>query len=99
MQPILKIDLSTGNIDQIEINSTQIENYLGGASLAARLLYDDLDIGVLLGQHAVNAPSNGPGPVLAETDDRNQRTGAIELNFCGCIHGTSPYSRCFVDSG
>jgi aldehyde:ferredoxin oxidoreductase len=42
MQPILRINLTTGSIDQISIPREWEESYLGGASLAARMLYDDL---------------------------------------------------------
>lgn len=42
MQPILKVNLSTNEISSIEIPPDWEEQYLGGASLAARLLYDDL---------------------------------------------------------
>ena len=39
MQPILKIDLSTGNTEIYKIPIIWEEAFLGGASLAARLLY------------------------------------------------------------
>ncbi len=42
MQPILRVNLSTGSVDTFEIPSEYQEMYLGGASLAARLLYDTL---------------------------------------------------------
>ena len=42
MQPILKINLTTRKIETIEISSEWENQYLGGASLAARLLYDRL---------------------------------------------------------
>jgi len=42
MQPILKIDLSTGNTEEYQIPKDWEKNFLGGASLAARLLYDSL---------------------------------------------------------
>ncbi len=42
MQPILKINLTTGEISQIAIPIEWQEQYLGGASLAARLLYNSL---------------------------------------------------------
>jgi aldehyde:ferredoxin oxidoreductase len=40
MQPILKIDLSSGQFDRITIPEEWIQKYIGGASLAARILYD-----------------------------------------------------------
>ncbi len=42
MQPILKIDLSTGNTEEYKIPKDWEEAFLGGASLAARLLYPHL---------------------------------------------------------
>lgn len=42
MQPILKLDLSTGAHELIDIPKKWGEEYLGGASLASRLLYDYL---------------------------------------------------------
>ena len=42
MQPILKIDLSTGNTEKYVIPEKWEREFLGGASLAARILYDYL---------------------------------------------------------
>jgi aldehyde:ferredoxin oxidoreductase len=42
MQPILKIDLSSGEIAPFTIPVEFEQDYLGGASLGARLLYDSL---------------------------------------------------------
>ncbi|HLE15333.1 MAG TPA: aldehyde ferredoxin oxidoreductase family protein, partial [Anaerolineales bacterium] len=42
MQPILTVDLSSGATNQFEIPQVWAEDYLGGASLAARILYDRL---------------------------------------------------------
>jgi aldehyde:ferredoxin oxidoreductase len=42
MQPILKIDLTTGKTEEFRIPEIWERDYLGGASLAARLLYDSL---------------------------------------------------------
>ncbi len=42
MQPILKIDLSTHTIETYTIPAEYERDFLGGASLAARLLYDSL---------------------------------------------------------
>jgi len=39
MQPILKIDLSTGNTEEYKIPEEWERGFLGGSSLAARLLY------------------------------------------------------------
>jgi aldehyde:ferredoxin oxidoreductase len=42
MQPILKLNLSTGEISEYSIPVEWERDYLGGASLAARVLYSDL---------------------------------------------------------
>jgi aldehyde:ferredoxin oxidoreductase len=42
MQPILKIDLTTGNTEEYRIPGTWERDFLGGASLAARILYSSL---------------------------------------------------------
>lgn len=42
MQPILKIDLTTGKTEEYKIPEQWEKDYLGGASLAARILYDSL---------------------------------------------------------
>ncbi|MCX7754784.1 MAG: aldehyde ferredoxin oxidoreductase family protein [Anaerolineales bacterium] len=42
MQPILKINLSTGQIQSFSIPAAWERDFAGGASLAARLLYDSL---------------------------------------------------------
>jgi aldehyde:ferredoxin oxidoreductase len=42
MQPVLKIDLTTGETEEYRIPAAWETDFLGGASLAARLLYDSL---------------------------------------------------------
>ncbi len=42
MQPIIKINLTTGDFQELTFPSEWERQYLGGASLAARLLYDSL---------------------------------------------------------
>lgn len=42
MQPILTVDLRTGVFDQITVPTAWRDDYLGGASLAARLLYKQI---------------------------------------------------------
>lgn len=44
MQPILRIDLSNNLIDSFAVPSSWEFDYIGGASLAARILYDSLTI-------------------------------------------------------
>jgi aldehyde:ferredoxin oxidoreductase len=42
MQPILKIDLTSGKTEEFSIPKEWEQDFLGGASLAARILYDSL---------------------------------------------------------
>jgi aldehyde:ferredoxin oxidoreductase len=42
MQPILKINLTSGEIGILDYPDSWQHSFLGGASLAARLLYDQL---------------------------------------------------------
>jgi aldehyde:ferredoxin oxidoreductase len=42
LQPILKVNLNTGTIEEISVPPQWEYEYIGGASLAARLLYDKL---------------------------------------------------------
>ena len=42
MQPILKFDLSTGSVEEYSIPAEWVKDLLGGASLAARILYQYL---------------------------------------------------------
>ena len=42
MQPILKVNLTTGAVEEYRIPEAWEVDFLGGASLAARLLYDSL---------------------------------------------------------
>lgn len=42
MQPILSVDLTTGDIRTIPIPEQWVHDYLGGSSLAARLLFEEM---------------------------------------------------------
>ena len=42
MQPIVRVDLTTQSIDTFEIPPGWSQDFLGGSSLAARILFDDL---------------------------------------------------------
>jgi aldehyde:ferredoxin oxidoreductase len=46
MQPILTVDLSTGSTGRLDLPGDWERDYLGGASLAARILYDQLDLAI-----------------------------------------------------
>ena len=64
MQPILKIDLATGSAEKFHIPEKWEKEFLGGASLGARLLYDSLtpDLDALSPQAPllfINGPLSG----------------------------------------
>ena len=44
MQPILKINITNGKAENYQIPTDWVRDYLGGASLASRILYDSLSI-------------------------------------------------------
>ncbi len=95
MQPILKVDLSSGKNEIIPINRKDEELFLGGASLAARLLYDDLTNGV--DPFSTEAPLlflNGPlsgtaGPAVGRfvVCGRSPATGLWAESNCGGFWG------------
>jgi len=95
MQPILRVDLSSGRISQFEVTRAWEEDYLGGASLAARLLYDDLTSG--LDPLAPQAPLlflNGPltgsaGPAVGRfvIAGKSPATGLWGESNCGGFWG------------
>ena len=62
MQPILKIDLSTGEHEDFHIPEEWQRDYLGAASLAARILYADLTPEL--------DPLSADAPLLILTGDR-----------------------------
>ncbi len=70
MQPILKVDLSTRKVERFVIPPVWEQAFLGGASLAARLLYADLaaDVDALAPQAPLlflNGPLSGTsGPTV-----------------------------------
>lgn len=95
MQPILTVNLSTGEIDRCQVPTEWKRDYLGGASLAARLLYETLtpDLDPL----SPNAPLlflNGPltgtsGPAVGRfvVCGRSPATGLWAESNCGGFWG------------
>lgn len=73
MQPILCIDLSTRKIDEFQVPRKWEEEYLGGASLGARILYEELVPSLVpLSPEAsllfINGPLSGTsGPAVGRT--------------------------------
>jgi aldehyde:ferredoxin oxidoreductase len=88
MQPILKVNLSSREISQISVPPDWERDYLGGASLAARLLYDrltpDLD------------PLSPPAPLLFMTGPLTGTAGPAVGRFVIC--GRSPATGLWGES-
>ncbi len=95
MQPILSIDLSTGKTGEIEIPQEWERDYIGGASLAARLLYDHLtpDLDPLSARAPLlflNGPLSGTaGPAVGRfvISARSPATGLWGESNCGGFWG------------
>lgn len=88
MQPILKVDLSNHTIQPIEIPSAWQIQYLGGASLAARLLYDRLTPGL--------DPLEPQAPLLFLNGPLSGTSGPAVGRFVIC--GLSPATRLWGES-
>lgn len=88
MQPILKIDLTNGQLSSFEVSKQMQEEYLGGASLAARLLYDvltpELD------------PLSPEAPLLFLNGPLSGTSGPAVGRFVIC--GKSPYTGIWGES-
>lgn len=95
MQPVLKVDLTEGKISQFAVPNEWQQQYLGGASLAARLLYDALT--AALDPLAPEAPLlflNGPlsgtsGPAVGRfvVCGKSPATGMWGESNCGGFWG------------
>ena len=88
MQPILKVDLTTGSTEIYSIPKQWERDFLGGASLAARILYDsltpDLD------------PLSPTAPLLFLTGPLTGTTGPAVGRFVVC--GKSPATGIWAES-
>lgn len=88
MQPILKINLSVGSIEVLDIPRQWEIDFLGGASLGARLLYKkltpDLD------------PFSGDAPLLFLNGPLSGTAGPAVGRFVIC--GLSPATRLWAES-
>ena len=95
MQPILKVDLSNGAISHIEIPPDWERDFLGGASLAARMLYESLTLALgPFDEHApllfLNGPLSGTsGPAVGRfvVCGRSPATGLWGESNCGGFWG------------
>jgi aldehyde:ferredoxin oxidoreductase len=88
MLPILSVDLTTGNINDIAIPNRWVEEYLGGASLAARFLYDYLNPGL--------DPFTPEAPLLFLNGPLSGTAGPAVGRFVVC--GKSPATRLWGES-
>jgi aldehyde:ferredoxin oxidoreductase len=88
MQPILKINLTTGKTETYKIPEAWERQFVGGASLAARLLYDsltpDLD------------PFSAEAPLLFITGPLTGTSGPTTGRFAIC--GLSPATGLWAES-
>ena len=88
MQPILKIDLTTGRTESYRILEKWEKDFLGGASLAARLLYDSLTPNL--------DPLSTEAPLLFLTGPLTGTTGPAVGRFVVC--GKGPATRLWAES-
>lgn len=88
MQPVLTIDLTTGKFGEYQIPEEWEREYLGGASLAARMLYDrlvpDLD------------PTSPEAPLLFLNGPLTGSAGPAVGRFVVC--GKSPATQLWAES-
>lgn len=91
MQPILTVNLTAGEFDTLDIPKEWVEGFLGGSSLAARILYDHLHSGLnALSPEArllfMNGPLSGTGgPAVGRfvVCGRSPATGLWGESNCG----------------
>lgn len=88
MQPILKVDLGSGEISQFSVPVEWEHEYLGGASLAARLLYDHL--------RPELEPLDPQSPLLFLNGPLSGTSGPAVGRFVIC--GRSPITRLWGES-
>jgi aldehyde:ferredoxin oxidoreductase len=88
MQPILTVDLSKGEIDELLISDELVSKYLGGATLAARILYDHLTPGL--------EPLCPEAPLLFMNGPLSGTAGPAVGRFVVC--GKSPATRLWAES-
>ncbi|GAB4501763.1 MAG: aldehyde ferredoxin oxidoreductase family protein [Anaerolineales bacterium] len=88
MQPILKINLSTREIESFSIPAEFERDYLGGASLAARLLWDSL--------RRELEPLSAESPLLILNGPLSGTAGPTVGRFVVC--GKSPLTRLWAES-
>ncbi|NUQ85192.1 MAG: aldehyde ferredoxin oxidoreductase family protein [Anaerolineales bacterium] len=88
MQPILKIDLTTGETEEYSIPNHWERDFLGGASLAARILYEHLTPEL--------DPLSPKSPLLFMTGPLTGTSGPTTGRFVVC--GKSPATDLWAES-
>src|SRR5512139_2999740 len=88
MQPILKIDLTTGRTEEYQIPEKWEKDFLGGASLAARILYSSLTREL--------DPLSAQAPLLFITGPMTGTTGPTTGRFVVC--GKGPATDLWAES-
>lgn len=88
MQPILKIDLTTGNTEGYQIPERWAKDFLGGASLAARILYSSLTREL--------DPLSPEAPLLFMTGPMTGTSGPTTGRFVVC--GKGPATGLWAES-
>lgn len=88
MHPILKIDLSTGKTEDYEIPERWQKDFLGGASLAARILYESVTLEF--------DPLSPVSPLLFMTGPMTGTSGPTTGRFVVC--GKSPATGLWAES-
>ncbi|HKG55120.1 MAG TPA: aldehyde ferredoxin oxidoreductase family protein, partial [Anaerolineales bacterium] len=88
MQPILKIDLTTGKTEEFRIPEQWERDFLGGASLAARILYSSLT-------RELN-PLSPEAPLLFMTGPMTGTSGPTTGRFVVC--GKGPATGLWAES-
>src|SRR5688572_1279244 len=88
MQPILKIDLTTGETEEYQIPKQWEKDFLGGASLAARILYVSL-------RHELD-PLSPEAPLLFMTGPMTGTSGPTTGRFVVC--GKGPATGLWAES-
>lgn len=88
MQPILRVDLETGLTEPLVARADWVRDFLGGASLGARLLYEDLS--------ARPHPLAPEAPLLFMTGPLTGTTGPATGRFAVC--GRSPATGLWAES-
>ena len=88
MQPILRVDLTNGELDQFQVARQWEEEYLGGASLAARILYEYLTPGL--------EPLSPQAPLLFLNGPLSGTAGPAVGRYVIC--GRSPATRLWGES-